>query len=50
MVENQAEDWGVGAAEAGWVEHARGQGPAEVASAPIAASEFPIKQGLHVTT
>lgn len=46
----QAEEWGVEAAEAGWAEHARGQGPVEVASAPIAALGFLTKQDLRVTT
>ncbi len=39
----QAEDWDVEAVEAGWEEHAREQGPAEVASAPIVALGFHTK-------
>ncbi len=51
IVEGQAQagDWDVEAAEAGWAEHARGQGPVEVVSAPIAALGFLTKQDLRVT-
>lgn len=45
----QAEDWDVEAVEAGWGGHDREQDQAEVASAPIVALGFPIKQDLRVT-
>ena len=51
IVEGQAQagDWDVEVAEAGWAEHARGQDPVEVVSAPIAALGFLTKQDLRVT-
>jgi hypothetical protein len=52
MVEGlaQVEDWVVAAVEAGWEEPAQEQGPAEVASVPIAALDFHTKWELHAIT